>query len=124
MKHAIAFLLLTLVLCFAGESQAQSFGPISITGSGCASFPVEQQATVGFQVTGTWTGTIQPKAAVQGQAAFNVTVTPSTSSTPQSTVTGNGAFTSSVAGYNLFQVCGNTVTGTAKIRLNVSKASR
>lgn len=111
-------ILLLILLC--GLLSAQSVGPISITSTSCASIATDQKATVAFQVTGSWSGTIQPQAAVDGQAAFNVQVTPPSSSTAQSTVTANGAYIAAVSGYNFFQVCGATVTGTAKVYLNVS----
>ena len=82
-------------------------------------------ATVFFQVTGTWTGTLQPTISVKGQTPANIQVTPAASNTPQSTVTASGAYFARVAGYNTFQVCGNTVSaGTAVIYLNASPAAR
>jgi hypothetical protein len=111
-------ILCSLLLFFAAPLLAQSF---LLTGTGCTSVAVGQNATAAFQVTGSWSGTIQPKSAVAGQAAANSQVTPAASTTAQSTVTGNGAFTASVAGYSIFQLCGATVTGTAKVFLNLSR---
>jgi lysophospholipase L1-like esterase len=80
------------------------------------------KSTVGIQVTGTWTGTLQPQVSLQGQAAANSQVVPSTSTTPQSTITGNGVFYANVGGAGQFCILGNTVaSGTATIFLNASK---
>lgn len=106
---------------------AQVTGTIPTSpGTGCVNISVgEGVATIGIQVTGTWTGTLQPQISVQGQAAANTQVTPSTSSVAQSTITGNGAFTAGVAGYSTFLLCGNTVnSGTANVFLNATKAAR
>lgn len=116
-KWGLAFL-----LC-AGYASAQLVGPVSITSTQCAAISTDQAATVAVFALGTWTGTLQPQATIQGQTAFNVQVTPSTSSTAQNTITANGAFVLAVAGYSTFQLCGNTVaSGTANVYLNVSQA--
>jgi hypothetical protein len=107
-------------------AQAKASGTIPSSGGGaaCVSINVDAQATVAVQVTGTWTGTLQPEISVQGQAAANTQVTPSTSTTPASTITANGVYRSSVAGGSTFLVCGNTVaSGTANIYLNATTAS-
>lgn len=107
-------------------AQSKVSGTIPSAGGGasCVSINVDAQATVAVQVTGTWTGTLQPEISVQGQAAANTQVTPSTSSTPASTITANGVYRSSVAGGSTFLVCGNTVaSGTANIYLNATTAA-
>jgi hypothetical protein len=103
---------------------AQTVGPFAITSNQCAPIGVSLfSSVVGIQVTGTWSGTLQPQAAIQGQAAFNVQVTPSTSTTAQATITANGAYFALVAGYSNLLICGNTVTsGTANVWLNLSQA--
>lgn len=99
-------------------------GPKSITGglTSCAQIDATGLNTVAINVAGTWTGTIQPQGALLGQAAFSLLVTPAASVTPQATITANGAFVVGVSGLSLFQVCGNTVTGTATVYLNGSSA--
>ena len=120
MRKFLLFTFLASLLC-----QAQTIGPISLTGTNCTNgVSTDGMATVGFQVVGTWSGTIQPKGYIDGKTAFNLSVTPSTSSTAQSTVTANGAYFVGVSGYTGFQLCGATVTNTAKIYFNVRKASR
>lgn len=100
---------------------AQSQG--AITSSQCISIDVTNQSTVGIQVTGTWTGTLQPEIAVQGQTAQNIQVTPSTSSTAQTTITANGFYQARVAGGSTFFLCGATVaSGTANVFLNATQA--
>ena len=114
-----------VVLIFFGCSLlfAQSIGPISITSTQCATIPTNQRATVYMQVIGTWTGTLQPQALINGQPPFNVQVTPAATSTPQDTITADGAYYARVAGYSAFTLCGNTVgSGTAIVYLNASQA--
>jgi len=104
-----------------------AFGQISgsITSTQCVSVDVSQTgSTVGIQVTGTWSGTLQPQITIQGNAPVNTVVTPVGSTTSQSTITANGGFTAAVAGASTFQVCGNTVgSGTATVFLNRSQAA-
>lgn len=118
MKKYLFFLLLTVV----ANAQSSSAGPYSLTASQCSPpIATDGRATVAFQVLGSWTGTIQPKLIVDGQAPVNAQVKPANSSTAQSTVTANGAYIAAVSGYNSFQVCGATITNTAKIYLNTSQ---
>jgi len=119
MKKLSILLFLVALLC-----SAQTIGPLSITSTQCVSVSTDGQATVGFRVVGSWTGTIQPKGYIDGQTRFNLSVTPSTSSTAQSTVTANGAYFAGVSGYSGFSLFGATVTNTAKIYFNVRKTGR
>ncbi len=112
---------LLAVLLLSAASFGQSFGPYSLTGTGCASVSVNSRATAAFQVVGTWTGTIQPQASIAGQAAVNIPVSPSTSTTQAATVTANGAFYSNVSGYSFYTLCGASITGTAKVYINLSE---
>lgn len=123
MKTFIRLLLAVAAAIFPLGLSAQTVGPISVTGSGCATIGAfDNISTVSINVAGSWTGTIQPKGAIQGQAAFNMQVSPAASATPQSTITANGAYVVPVAGLTLFEVCGNTVTGIATIYMNASQA--
>lgn len=114
-----ALLLLCSVICSDGEGQ--SIGPISLSGTQCLSVSATSRATAAFQVTGSWSGTIQPQIALAGQGAVNTTAAPSTSATPASTVTANGAYYSNVSGMTTYILCGATITGTAKIWINLSE---
>jgi len=102
----------------------QTSGTIpSTAGSSCVPVGVFNQSTAGIQITGSWTGTLQPKISIQGQTAQNIQVVPSTSSTAQSTITANGLYTARVAGGSTFYICGNTVSsGTANVFLNATTA--
>lgn len=114
--------LICTLLLLGASALAQSVGPISLTGTQCAQISTEGKATVAFQVIGgSWSGTIQPQVALAGQAPVTIQVKPAASITAQSTVTANGAYFGSVSGYSLFQICGNTITNTATVYLNVSK---
>lgn len=116
--------LIFVLSLLSAAASAQSFGPFQITGSQCASVVTTQRATATYQVLGSWTGTIQPKVSVLGQSPVNTQTTPVASSTAQSTVTANGAYFSRLSGYSSFSLCGNTVTNTATVYINVSSAGR
>jgi hypothetical protein len=114
-------LLAVLAIAFSPPLFAQNSGNITSNQSVCIGVSAEH-STVAVQVTGTWTGTLQPQVAVQGQAATNSQVVPSTSTTPAATITGNGVYYANVGGLSQFCILGNTVaSGTAVIYLNVSK---
>lgn len=102
-------------------------GPLTITGGECKPVSVDGQSQIAINISGSWSGTIQPKASIAGQPSANVQVVPSTSTTPASTITANGLYTATVAGFQSFQLCGNTVTGTATVyfvTVTVSAAGR
>jgi hypothetical protein len=121
MKSIVRLAFACLVL--SAFAPAQSIGPKKITSTECVEIGALSEATVSISVGGTWTGTLQPEATIQGQAAFNVTVTPAASTTAQATITANGAYRVSVAGYSTFQLCGSTVaSGTAVVYLNATDA--
>ena len=119
MRKLLLFAFLFALPCFGQTVK----GVINTTE--CVQIATDQKATVYLQVTGGWSGTIQPKVTIDGQAYVNVQVTPSTSSTAQNTITANGAYFANVAGYSLFTVCGATVaTAPANVFLNTSPAAR
>src|ERR1700684_3259872 len=94
------FFLFALALSPSPPLVAQSRGVVTtLSGANqCAQISVTGQATVGIQVTGTFSATLQPEISIQGQAAQNTQVTPSNSSTAQSTITAAGIYASPVAG--------------------------
>ncbi|MCU1301965.1 MAG: hypothetical protein JWQ87_2249 [Candidatus Sulfotelmatobacter sp.] len=119
MKKSAVFLFL---LCLPMLARAQTISG-TITASGCLQVNVYGKGVVGIVVTNSgtaWSGTIQPQVIVENDpngTTGNVQVTPYSSSTAQATITANGSFTASVVGATYFQVCGNTVTNTAAIKL-------
>lgn len=117
-------ILLFLGLLFAAPLIAQSTGPFVLTAttSPCAQIATaDRYATVGIQVSGTFSATLQPSVTIQGQPAANTTVIPVASTTPQGTITAAGTYLASVAGVSTFQVCASAfVSGTATVWLNVS----
>jgi hypothetical protein len=120
-RDVLIFGLLLILCALTAHSQTQSFGPYSITGTQCATVPVDRNATVAFQIIGsTWTGTIQPNVATAGQSAVAVQVTPVASSTKQTTIIVNGAYFANVAGFTVFKLCGASVTNTATVFVNIS----
>lgn len=102
---------------------AQTVGPISITSNQCARIGALSGATVAVNVSGTWTGSLQPQGTIQGQTAFNVQVVPSSGLAAQGSISANGAFVAAVSGYTSFQLCGATIaSGTATVYLTLSPA--
>lgn len=123
MKHAIIFGLILLGCSFVcSDASGQSFGPYSVTGTGCTP-PVSltQRGTATYYIEGTWSGTMQPKVAIT--KFVNARATPANSQTAQATITANGAYFTSLSSYSDFTLCGNTITGTAVIYLNLSTAA-
>lgn len=122
--HLRRFLFILFACSIGPPAIAQTFGPfvISSSTSPCAAVDVgTQNSTVGITVSGTFSMTLQPSAAVAGQSAANVQVTPSTSTTAQNTITATGLYKAEVAGYQYFQVCVSSyVSGTATIYLRLS----
>jgi hypothetical protein len=119
-------MLIWLAVCgiARGQNQGPSVGPSPIpsTGGGTACVTIDSSVsgTVTINISGTWTGTIQPQVFVGIGPAVNTTVVPIGSSTAQNNITANGVYqASSVAGVNTFQLCGNTVaSGTAIVNMN------
>ena len=111
-------LLVSLIL-WAASAFAQSTGNGSVSGTACFTTNVGNSGQVSFNVSGTWSGTIQGKVNITGQATSNVSIsTPGPSGTTSATITGNGNFTVPIPGFDVFQLCGATVTGTANIVIN------
>lgn len=117
--------LLFLILGLASWAQGQVVTG-TITGTACLTIDVQQSGVVGIVISNSptgsaWSGTIQPQVFVADSAAVNSQVTPYSSNTAQATITANGAFSAAVSGATTFQVCGNTVTNTASVRMNAVK---
>src|SRR5258707_6340045 len=118
MRQSIFFGLLLFVCSLFAHGQ--SLGPYSLTGSQCAAVSVTQLGTATYQITGSWSGTIQPRISVAGQPAVNAQATPANSTTTQATITANGAYFSTVSGYSVFLLCGSTITRQAHLFINLS----
>lgn len=67
-------------------------------GSGCVSLGVAGLGSVGFQVTGTWVGTITFEGSIDGITYATLSVVPSNSATTTTTTTGNGIWSAGVGG--------------------------
>jgi hypothetical protein len=125
MKQVARVLLWIAIASSAAWSQSQSG---TITGTSCFPIDTHGKGVVGISITNTptgsaWSGTIQPQVSIEGDPYQNVQVTPSTSSTAQSTITANGVYTAGVSGTSTFQVCGNTVTNVAQVKLQAVQLS-
>lgn len=122
MKKSLLLLLVFLPVFARGQTFTGT-----ITSTQCFSVNVYGQGTVGINVSGSsWSGTIQPKVIADTDAnatASNAQVTPYSSSTAQSTITANGDYSASVAGATWFQLCGNTVTNTATVKVTPVRLS-
>ena len=106
------FLFFVLLLC-SSAAFAQSAGPTNLTGSQCLSTNIFVSTPIVITVTGSWSGILQPQ--VLGQIGQNVTVTPIGITTPQPNIRANGIFTTTISGPNAFQVCAQSISGTATV---------
>ena len=126
LRCCLTLLCAVAVIGFSPPAAAQSkSGPFTINASTspCATIQTTANATVGIQVTGTFSATLQPEVSVQGQSPQDIQVTPSTSSTAQSTITGAGIYTAKVSGFDTFLLCVTSyASGTATIYLNATTA--
>ena len=121
-----------LFTLFAGLIATASFGPASFAQSTaksftlkaanqCASVSVSSYASVGIQVTGTFSATLQPEVSIGGQSPQNAQVTPTTSNLAQATITTTGAYAAAVGGMDTFLLCVSSyVSGSAVVWLNPS----
>lgn len=110
---------------FSEKALAQSLAKtFTLTAANqCASIGVTSLPTIGIQITGTFSATLQPEVAINGQAPQNTQVKPSTSSTAQSTITAAGVYKAAVGGYDTFALCVSSyASGTATVQLNPSNA--
>jgi hypothetical protein len=115
---------LLFFLLFSASLFAQSkAGPFTLNASTspCAIIGATANATVGIQVTGTFSATLQPEVSIAGQSPQNSQVTPSTSSTLQSTITTAGIYSAGVGGYDSFLLCVSAYSsGTATVYLTAT----
>jgi hypothetical protein len=97
-------------------------GATNITASQCAVVAVGGASEIGVVVSGTWTGTLQPKVSIDGTNYTNALVYatfPAASSA--ATITANGQWNIVPQGATSAEVCGNTVaTGTAVVTVNAT----
>src|SRR5580692_8935363 len=109
----LAKLLLGLLLLAAIPLHAQSPGPTAITGNQCLSLNLLLSSPLVITVSGAWSGTLQPQVA--GILPQNATVTPLGGSVTQPNITGNGIYTTTVTAPQMFQVCGQGISGSATL---------
>jgi hypothetical protein len=124
MKRIIACWLVLAVAAFGQTATAPAQTQIvrTLTGTACITIPIANfgTAVIGVANSGTaWSGTIQPELQVAANTAVNTTVTPDGSTTAQSTITANGSYTAIIAGHDNLLLCGNTVTNTASVTVNL-----
>lgn len=90
----------------------------------CAMIGVTGIPTVGIDVSGTFSLTLQPSVSINGGATRNSSVTSTTSgSSAQATVTATGGYKAPVGGFDNFSLCVSSyVSGSVTIVLNPSNA--
>lgn len=117
-KLFLILIALALSPSLLGQSSSGPF-IINSSTSPCATINTKRQQTVGIDVEGTFSMTLQPEVSIQGRPPQNIQVTPSTSSTAQSTITSAGYYAGAVASYDTFLLCVSSYSsGTATIYLN------
>lgn len=92
----VAALLLIGVSLSAQPLPATASGSLASTAS--VTLGVTSYASVAFQVTGTWAGTITFEGSIDGTNYQAINVTPTNSSSAATTTTANGVWTGSVGG--------------------------
>lgn len=108
MRKVMLFLLLA---CALAQAQ-QTIGALNQS----ATIKTQGYASLGIQVTGTWSQTLTPQVSIDGTNWVATQVTPSASSTAQTTITANGVYSVPVAGYKFFQLTATGyVSGTAAV---------
>ena len=104
------------------QNATAASGPSNITSTQAVAVTAGGASEIQITVTGTWTGTIQPKVSGDGTNYINALVHPTYPNGPwQSTITANGTYAANVAAGNSFEALGNTVaTGTAVVTVVAS----
>jgi hypothetical protein len=116
-------LLLNLLMPNEAQGQTQPVtGSITTATAGlgnCVSARAQNNSIVGIDVSGTWSGTLQPTVQIlttSGAPTRNKKVTPLDSTTPQSTITANGGFKATISGWTQINICASSwSSGTAVV---------
>ena len=119
-------LLLLLVPFARGQTVSKTFTITSTATTNCPTLDVGSNATVGIDVSGTFSATLQPQVIIGGgNAARNTAVEPYGSTTQQATITAVGGYhTVDLAGATTFIMCASGyASGTATVVLTITPAS-
>lgn len=92
-------------------SQTATLSSSTCPGTGCITAATQGFGTIGIQVTGTWSGTLQFVGSIDTANFSAVNCTPPNSSTAVTTATANGIWTCSAAGLAQVRVGFNTPNG-------------
>ena len=119
-------LLLLLVPFARGQTVSKTFTITSTATTNCPTLDVGSNETVGIDVSGTFSATLQPQVIIGGgNAARNTAVEHYGSTTRQSTITAAGGYhTVDLAGATTFVMCASAyVSGTATVVLTITPVS-
>lgn len=131
MHSRLRWLLFAAVLAIAAPARAQ--GPVVIsaqdagacaTANACADFGVGQVASVAFDISGTWTGTLTFEGSVDGTIWRTIMVNLPDTGATATTTTANGTF--SVTNFGLTKVrvrAGTFASGSASVSLRAGFGS-
>lgn len=115
------YLIGILLLLIPSLSNAADITTTTCPGVGCVDYNVSAQASVGIQITGTWSGTITFQSSVDNSNFTSLLVAPSNSVTAVSTTTANGLWQGGVPGIRTIRVVFTSwVSGTATINVRLS----
>lgn len=123
MKRLIALVLALGLSASVSAQQSASTGPVSLTsatcpGSGCVALPISGYGVVGFQIAGTYSGTISFEGSIDGSNWVAMTVYPSNSSTGVTTTTSTGVWSGGVGGLQAVRArMSSYSSGTATVSL-------
>lgn len=119
---AVAALVLNASPPLLAQSTARTF---TLTAANqCAPIGVTGIPTVGIDISGTFSLTLQPSVSINGGATRNSSVTSTTSgSSAQATITATGGYRAPVGGFDNFSLCVSSyASGSVTILLNPSPA--
>lgn len=125
MRKLILLLSLLFIPSLVNAQSLTNDTCVTFTDTGCASFRVAGQGSIGIQITGTWSGTITFQGSIDNTNFVTLQVIPSTSATPVTTTTGNGVWTASIAGLTSVRARMTSFSdGTAVVTFRVAQSAK
>lgn len=118
LRSILVLLLLSTVVVAQSPRTSGSITTQTCPGTGCVSLSVSGVASVGFQIAGTWTGTITFEGSIDGQTFTSLTVTPTDSTTGVTSTTANGVWLGACGGLAIVRARMTAApTGTALVTI-------
>lgn len=125
----VAFLLALCLVPWMASAQSPTAAAVlssaTCPGTGCVVLGVTGIGGAAIQVTGTWSGTLQFEASVDGITYVAVNMTPSNDTTAVTSSTGNGVWIGGIGGLRVVRVrFSSYASGTAAVTIQGAPTSR